>query len=141
MNIQYNRFCNIASTNYSQYICFSIRDSILDNLLITSTLKSFEFFNFSKNTNYYIIFDLYIFILSIYIVDFQKQDSNMELNCLWRDVSTYKWLTLKLFASKLLARISSSQVLIRSNKEFLHWKLCEKCVTHMKMCNFSIFRK
>lgn len=65
----------------------------------------------------------------------------MELNCLWRDVSTYKWLTLKLFASKLLARIGSSQVLIRSNKEFLHWKLCEKCVTHMKMCNFSIFQK
>lgn len=49
MNIQYNRFRNIASTNYSQYFYFSIRDSMLDNLLITSTL---EFFNFSKN--YYI---------------------------------------------------------------------------------------
>lgn len=49
MNIQYNRFRNIASTNYSQYFYFSIRDSMLDNLLITSIL---EFFNFSKN--YYI---------------------------------------------------------------------------------------
>lgn len=55
MNIQYNRFCNIASTNYSQYICFSIRDSILDNLLITSTLKSFEFFKKYKLLH----FDLY----------------------------------------------------------------------------------
>lgn len=47
MNIRYNRFRNIVSTNYSQY--FSIRDSILNNLLIALTLESLEFFNFLKN--------------------------------------------------------------------------------------------
>lgn len=77
MHIQYNRFRNIASTNSSQYIYLSIRDFILDNFLI---LESLEFFNFSKNKNYYI---------SIYnrlSIDFHIWDSNMGLNCSCRDV-------------------------------------------------------
>lgn len=80
MHIQYNRFRNIASTNSSQYIYLSIRDFILDNFLITSFLESLEFFNFSKNKNYYI---------SIYnrlSIDFHIWDSNMGLNCSCRDV-------------------------------------------------------
>lgn len=80
MHIQYNRFRNIASTNSSQYIYLSIRDFILDNFLITSILESLEFFNFSKNKNYYI---------SIYnrlSIDFHIWDSNMGLNCSCRDV-------------------------------------------------------
>lgn len=92
MHIQYNRFRNIASTNSSQYIYLSIKDSILDNLLITSILESLEFFNFSKNENCYIS-----------IVDFHIWDSNMGLKCSCRDV-------VKFYISRvnwILARIKS----------------------------------